>query len=104
MAQMDESRLDSEKNFMNEYWKFRKATGTPEDNDAYWKYVCDYINYLGQKYQSPYFEMILWGCVIDLESRQGDSEQGYKKADLIFLRQLNELRRKKNLPELTYKG
>ena len=76
-AQLDERRKTRESEFMGEYWKLRKAYGTPEDNPKYWESLIQNTNYLIQKYgknddgtENHYLESMVLNLIHDLEARR----------------------------------
>lgn len=72
--QLDTERFEREKMFMNEFWKFRKAYGTPEGNDkpseVYWTNAMSEWDRLAKVCgEDPYCLSLLLVCFADLESR-----------------------------------
>ena len=61
--------LDEERDFMSEFWKFRKKFYTPDTADTYWNSLIDESTVLSNKYHSRYLDMMILVCVDDIEGR-----------------------------------
>lgn len=94
MGRITKEGLKQEKQFMLDYWEFRRNFWMPEDNDDYWNELVKASDELYDKYQSSYCRDLIIDCMADIDARARGSRSSLRDT-------INALRKREGLRPFT---
>ena len=71
--------VQSEKEFMRDYWEFRKRFWQPENNEEYYASLVQASEELHRKYNNDYLDQLILVCADDIERRAGLDQKSRKE-------------------------